>query len=215
LSKEEVDGLIAPHKDSVDAVESWLQHHDIDVASCHRSDAGDWLRLNVTVTQAERMLGNKYGVYHHVGSSDGVVRAMSYSIPAALMPHISVITPTTYFSTIKSMRATSHLEPEKDIIEAVKPISDVTPPASCASTITPTCLRDLYNTSTYVPKATAKNSLGVAGYLEEFANTADLKVCLVLIAFVSLSLSTDNHHVDLLEQIPHRRCWPDIYHNSG
>ncbi|TFY50508.1 hypothetical protein EVG20_g11477, partial [Dentipellis fragilis] len=42
-------------------------------------------------------------------------------------------------------------------------------------TITPACLRALYNTTTYVPKATATNKLGIAGYLEQFASFADLQ----------------------------------------
>ena len=48
--------------------------------------------------------------------------------------------------------------------------------STCDEFITPDCLRALYNTSTYVPKATNVNKLGVAGYLDEFANDADLQV---------------------------------------
>jgi hypothetical protein len=35
-----------------------------------------------------------------------------------------------------------------------------------------TLAQALYNTTAYVPKATATNKLGVAGYLQEFANDA-------------------------------------------
>lgn len=51
-----------------------------------------------------------------------------------------------------------------------------TVPSSCSDTITPSCLRALYKTSDYVPRATKKNKLGVAGYLNEFASRADLQV---------------------------------------
>jgi len=44
--------------------------------------------------------------------------------------------------------------------------------------ITPSCLRALYNTAGYIPKATHKNKLGVAGYLDQFANRADLQTFL-------------------------------------
>lgn len=116
------------------------------------------------------MLGTKYNVFHHSKSGEKVVRAMAYSLPRELHPHINVVAPTTYFGTMRSMRATSFLQPE------IKPVEEEAPdltlgvnaavPASCATTITPTCLRDLYNTSAYVPQAASRNSLGVAGYLD-------------------------------------------------
>ena len=130
------------------------------------------------------MMNTTYNLYQHEPSNEYVVRTMSYSLPSVLHPHVGVVTPTTYFSTMRSMRATSHLQPQvapidNDIGMAAKlvdPVSLATVPSSCATTITPTCLRALYNTSTYVPKATNVNSLGVAGYLSEFANDADLQV---------------------------------------
>lgn len=46
------------------------------------------------------------------------------------------------------------------------PVSNATPPSSCSSTITPSCLRVLYNTALYNPVSSATNTIGVAGYLE-------------------------------------------------
>ncbi|TFY80682.1 hypothetical protein EWM64_g3330, partial [Hericium alpestre] len=37
------------------------------------------------------------------------------------------------------------------------------------------CLRALYNSTSYVTKATSRNRLGIAGYLEQYANFADLQ----------------------------------------
>ena len=83
---------------------------------------------------------------------------------------MNVVAPTTYFSTTRSMRSTIHK------VTPAAPVSDVTVPSSCANTITPTCLKDLYNTTSYTPKSTSTNTLGIAGYLEEYANRADLQV---------------------------------------
>ncbi|EIN09489.1 subtilisin-like protein [Punctularia strigosozonata HHB-11173 SS5] len=181
LSKEEVDALIAPHPDTADLVEAWLAHHGIQSSDCHRSDAGDWIKVSVSVEQAEQMLSTKYNVYTHETTGEQIVRAMSYSLPSVLEGHIETVAPTTYFGTMRAMRATNHVSPVKPIendheLQAlVSPGNLATVPASCATTITPTCLRALYNSSTYVPKATATNVIGVAGYLEEFANNADLQ----------------------------------------
>ncbi|KAJ7173519.1 peptidase S8/S53 domain-containing protein [Mycena filopes] len=181
LSKEEVDALVAPHPDSVEAVESWLQHHGINPADAHfRSGGGEWITIRVSVAQAERMLGTTYGVYTHAASGSSVVRTMEYSLPQELHSHVDVVTPTTYFGTFHSMRSTSFVQPQTASLEGASDsfaaeISPLAVPASCGSTVTPACLRAMYNTTAYVPKATATNKLGVAGYLEEFANDADLQ----------------------------------------
>lgn len=48
--------------------------------------------------------------------------------------------------------------------------------ASCNSTITPTCLKQLYNAVGYVPSAIKKNEIGITGYLDQYANLEDLKL---------------------------------------
>ena len=42
-------------------------------------------------------------------------------------------------------------------------------------TITISCLKQLYNVANYVPRATKENAIALTGYLEEFANLADLQ----------------------------------------
>ncbi|KAI0331649.1 subtilisin-like protein [Cubamyces sp. BRFM 1775] len=183
LSKEDVAALVAPHPDTVDLVESWLSAHGLDPSACQRSHAGDWVTIRVSVAQAEQMLGTQYNVYRHGKSDDYVVRAMNYSLPSVLHEHVAVVAPTTYFGTMKSMKATSFIQKDRPTIETdadfahllKDPASLATVPSSCNSVITPACLRALYNTTSYVPAATDKNSLGIAGYLEEFANRADLQ----------------------------------------
>ncbi|KAL0578070.1 hypothetical protein V5O48_003932 [Marasmius crinis-equi] len=175
LSKEEVEELVAPHGDTVSIVEEWLTAHGIEG---HTSTAaGDWVTIRLPVKDAEKMLNAEYGLYHHPASKDTVLRTLSYSLPKELMAHVDVVSPTTYFGTFKSMRATSHLEPEaKKQAEDVDP--DAVPPTTCNTRITPDCLKTLYNTAGYVQQATARNSLGVSGYLDEFANRADLQTFL-------------------------------------
>ena len=184
LSKEAVAALVAPHPDSVDLVESWLQAHGLDVASSERSHAGDWITIRVSVAQAEKMLGTKYNIYRHGKSDEYVVRTMNYNLPNVLHEHVAVVAPTTYFGTMKSMRVTSFVNKNAPTLESDPLLASLTGltslatvPSSCSTTITPSCLRALYNTADYVPAATDKNILGVAGYLNEFANRADLQVC--------------------------------------
>ncbi|KAF9482612.1 subtilisin-like protein [Pholiota conissans] len=182
LSKEEVEAFTAPHANSVGAVDEWLEFHGIDPSSVKRTPAGEWVTLRVSVAQAERMLGTKYNVYRHAKSGEDVVRTLSYSLPKELHNHVDVIAPTTYFGTLRSMKATNFVQHDVKPLSAAEiheaslaPVSNAAVPSSCARTITPACLRALYNTAAYTPAATGTNKLGVAGYLGEFANTADLQ----------------------------------------
>lgn len=57
----------------------------------------------------------------------------------------------------------------------VDPVSGVTVDPTCNLTITLTCLRQLYNAVGYTPSAKVGNSIGITGYLEQFANIQDLQ----------------------------------------
>jgi len=47
--------------------------------------------------------------------------------------------------------------------------------ASCNSTVTISCLRQLYNAVDYITSPANGNELAVTGYLEEYANNMDLQ----------------------------------------
>lgn len=186
LSKEEVESLIAPHPTTVSLVDSWLSHHGLNPS---RTTAGDILTFAVPVSVASKMLNASYNVYFNPATDSYVIRTQSYSLPSDLKGHIDVVAPTTYFGGLQAMKKTSFLQPDVEPIDDAVALAQqqhknaagtigslATVPSSCATTITPACLRALYNSSTYVPAATTKNSLGVAGYLDEFANNADLQV---------------------------------------
>jgi len=57
----------------------------------------------------------------------------------------------------------------------LKTAGGVSVDASCNSTITISCLQQLYNTVGYVPSAKIGNSIGITGYLNQFANIQDLQ----------------------------------------
>ncbi|KAI0265980.1 tripeptidyl peptidase A [Gloeopeniophorella convolvens] len=183
LSKEDVEALVAPHSSSVNAVNAWLAEHGIHQDSCERSPAGDWVTVRVPVEQAERMLGTEFRVWQHAQDGDVLVRTTQYSLPLNLDGHIELIHPTTAFTRARAHRATVHFSPVKDA-SAAAPASDakITVPGSgaivdpsCNATITVSCLKQLYNVGDYVPQATKENSIALTGYLEQYANFADLQ----------------------------------------
>ena len=100
----------------VSEVEEWLSLHGIELDTIQRSPAGDWLSISVPVETAERMLDTKYSVFHNPSSDSYVVRTTSYSLPRPVYQHIGVVVPTTYFGTMRRMKATSFLQPDRETI---------------------------------------------------------------------------------------------------
>lgn len=76
-------------------------------------------------------------------------------------------------------------------------------PSSCGRTITPACLQALYNIPT--TKATeSSNTLGVTGFIKQYANKADLKVRLLETIKIFLSRADGDGccDSDILAEVP-------------
>ncbi|KAF9464795.1 tripeptidyl peptidase A [Collybia nuda] len=183
LSKTEVEELVAPHQDSIDAVNVWLETHGLDVTSLARSPAKDWITIKVPIGLAEKMLDTKYHVWKHISSGAHLVRTTSYSLPDNIHQHVDVIQPTTMFALWKGLKSTMHFEDrveEHSIANTIAPLTNIASGAgqvdpACNVSITISCIQQLYNVGGYVPKATNKNKIGITGYLEQFANIQDLQ----------------------------------------
>ncbi|EUC55873.1 tripeptidyl-peptidase, partial [Rhizoctonia solani AG-3 Rhs1AP] len=190
LSKEDVDKLVAPRSETTESVEQWLRSHGVQISG--RSSAGDWIHATVPVSRAEKMLGNKYNVYRHTSGAH-IVRSESYALPRSLDSHIDADQPTTYFgrinerstpessSALERRASTVFVLPDSEKQALKQPAEDAkgkaiaAVPSSCSSTITPTCLKALYKTDSYTPKAGNASSIGITGYLEQYASTSDLQ----------------------------------------
>ncbi|KAG9091409.1 hypothetical protein FS749_016577 [Ceratobasidium sp. UAMH 11750] len=178
LSKAEVDRLVAPRSETVKTVENWLDTHGAKVTS--RSSAGDWLHVTVPVARAEQMLNTRYHVYRHTSGSH-IVRSESYALPRSLDNHVDLVQPTTFFGGVHERglekRASTSLitrsTGKEDDGAASKDAGSG--PRSCSQEVSPDCLRALYKTDNYTPVSTKSNSLGITGYLNQYASTSDLQ----------------------------------------
>ncbi|KAI0261762.1 family S53 protease [Gloeopeniophorella convolvens] len=163
LTKEEAEAFVAPSQDSVEAVNGFLSAHGITATKA--SPAGDWLSIDVTFT-----------TFEHSATGTTAVRTLAYSIPAALKGHLDFVHPTIMYQ-LNRQPLVSIPVPRGVTPAVTQPGESLTPeavPASCASTVTPACLQALYG----IPAARASQSsnvLGVSGFIDQFANQADLK----------------------------------------
>ncbi|KAL0580736.1 hypothetical protein V5O48_001294 [Marasmius crinis-equi] len=182
LSKQEVEGIVAPHPESIRLIDEWLAGYGIQEEDISRSPAQDWVIVTIPVGLAEQLLGTTYHTWKHTASGDALVRTTSYSLPEHLHSHVDVLQPTTTFARWGALKSTIYWPDGETevtkISQNVAPVvaGDVTVDPACNVTITIDCLQQLYNLKGYKVQEPKKNSIGITGYLEEFANKKDLQL---------------------------------------
>ncbi|KAG1868043.1 peptidase S8/S53 domain-containing protein [Suillus tomentosus] len=181
LSKQETETLMAPHPETLAVVSEWFTLHGLAEEEVIHSSARDWVTIRVPVGLAEEMLDTTYHVYKHAETGESIVRTTSYSLPDILHHHVDLIQPTTMFARFKAFKSTPHRTNQAQPAAPRPPGETITGPAgnpvdaSCNSTITLSCLRQLYNAENYQTTATNCNKLGITGYLDQYANNKDLQ----------------------------------------
>ncbi|KAJ7646048.1 tripeptidyl peptidase A [Mycena polygramma] len=179
LSKDQVHALSS---DALELVGGWLAANN--ATSVKWSSSQDSVTAVVPVSTAESMLSTRFAVFEHVKSGKRVVRTLSYSLPADLLPHIDFVHPTTAFfdplrhgmgkfsSGEAAVARRAHLQKRPVPLNQ----SDFT---SCVSVSDPPCIRRLYNIGNYTADVSkGNNSIGVAGYLDIWAKPESFKLYL-------------------------------------
>lgn len=176
LSRDELSALLAPRSESVSAVRYWLR--DAGISDSSVEEDGDWINLKLTVRAASALLDADFGVWNHDGTNVRKVRALKYSVPEELVDHISFVGPVVRFGQIKPQRSQvfeviDTQQPDLKAAAAIPPQHlDV---AACNASITPECLRALYNVGSYQADPTKKSLFGVSGFLEQWAKHDQLE----------------------------------------
>ncbi|KAJ7048741.1 family S53 protease-like protein [Mycena amicta] len=174
LTAEEVAEFVKPTAETLAAVTEWLQENNIQ--STPVSPAGDTLQIVIPVAQANELLNTDFSVFTHIESGKTSIRTLEYSIPAALQGHIDLFYPTTSFTRPQTVPKFTAIKTKREVDHDARMVelNGRAVPASCATTITPTCLQAIYGIPT-TAATQSSNKLGVSGFIEQFANSADLK----------------------------------------
>ncbi|GBE83676.1 Tripeptidyl-peptidase sed3 [Sparassis crispa] len=165
LTKEEAAQFVSPAAESLAAVNNWLKANNIDTTVL--TPAGDWMGFSISVSQANKLFDTEFSTFEHSASCEQSIRTLAYSIPAELQGHLDFVHPTITFPiylassspfsvSTKSTRATVHERQD-----------------SCANAVTPACLQALYGIPS-TPATEMSNQLAVTGFINEYANLADL-----------------------------------------
>lgn len=174
MTREEVRSYTAPSAKAVSDVTAWIRQYDIKPKVDN-----DWISISTTVGTANDLLNTTFGWYEYEAGGGPKLRTLSYSVPDEVADHVDLVQPTTRFGQLGAKRSTifemTIVEDDHDIKTASVASSKEAniAAATCGTTITPDCLKSLYNI-----KYTAKpdgNLVAFASYLEEYARYSDLQ----------------------------------------
>lgn len=166
LKRDELKDLIKPRADSTASVLTWLEQSGIEARDIENK--GEWINFLASVKRAEQMMGTTFKTYQsQARPALKRTRSLGYSVPLEVRSHIDMIQPTTRFGEIRP-------EFSQVLTQDVAPVSALAVNATCNSRITPDCLADLYNFKDYDVSDKANVTIGVSGFLEQYARFNDL-----------------------------------------
>ncbi|KAL8956670.1 MAG: hypothetical protein Q9193_005872 [Seirophora villosa] len=175
MSRDELKAMLKPSPEASNAILGWL--HAEGVSSSNIEDTGDWINFYVSATEAERIMDTKFYYYSNIHNGMERIRTLHYSVPRLLHQHIHMIQPTTRFGQVRPERSTvfEHFEMGESKESVGRYHGSALNATFCNSTITPQCLRDLYQIGNFSGTAKNGNKIGVCGYLEQYAKFSDFK----------------------------------------
>lgn len=153
LSNEKVHALVAPRRESVEAVLQFLRAHGAEGVPA--TPNADMILATVDFETAEAMLGATYYQFKHNVSGHVVHRTSGYSLPAGVAEHVDLVAPTV---TMPAWR---------------RPVAEAPAGVNASSLNTPKVLRKLYSVNDEMGKS-PKNRQAVTGFLEQFFSASDL-----------------------------------------
>ncbi|PCH37568.1 subtilisin-like protein [Wolfiporia cocos MD-104 SS10] len=188
-SPARIASTFRPSDESRDTVREWLVASGIELERVRDGRGGAWIDVDVSVEEAESLLGTEYFVYQLGEGEDGqehVACMDKYRLPEHVAKHVELVTPTLHFD-VKLKRRSPELakrnNPSGNAHSIGQPGYGSSFPKTtgtieaeiedCDEQITPACLRALYDFE-YDPIAADKNSIAIVEYTPQAYTAADL-----------------------------------------
>ncbi|KAH7348554.1 Pro-kumamolisin, activation domain-containing protein [Rhexocercosporidium sp. MPI-PUGE-AT-0058] len=83
--------------ETITAIKEWLVESGISYERIQFSKDLTWLKVNITVEEAESLLKTEYSIYTNANTSKDYLGCETYNIPASIRYHINLITLTIQF----------------------------------------------------------------------------------------------------------------------
>ncbi|KAI1865824.1 uncharacterized protein JN550_008082 [Neoarthrinium moseri] len=166
LSREELRALVQPRAESTEVVINWLLSAGVETSDIETSE--EWLIFKTSVAKAQRLLDADFGVYNYAGTEATRIRTLQYSVPEEIKSHITMIQPTTIFGRLQRHNS-QVLKVEESPFTVHELASEPDAVAYCKYYMNPACLRILYRIGNHTADPSVKTSIGVSGFLEQYA----------------------------------------------
>ncbi|KZT10453.1 subtilisin-like protein [Laetiporus sulphureus 93-53] len=179
-SAERLRETFAPDAEAEEAVRDWLEE-ELGEGSV-KARPGGWLTVDVSIAEAERLLGTEYFVWQYgENGREHLACEGRYHLPEHVSHHVDLVLPTLHFDVKMPRTVRRELDarsknigaPGNSIVHPKFRAIPQSPLASCDAQITPDCLRALYDFA-YYPVATDKNTIGIVEYSPEAFLDADM-----------------------------------------
>ena len=165
MTPDEVNSLVAPSPEAETAVTNWLQQSG--VTQIHSGNG--YVNFATTASAANQLLNTTFSYYGQEGTTK--LRTTQYSLPDEVSPHVDIVYPTTFFG---SMRADTPFLPPKPSRTIKRKVTRRQVDASCQTSITPNCIKELYNVQNYTADPKYGSNVAFGSFLNESAQYADL-----------------------------------------
>ncbi|KAK4198097.1 peptidase S8/S53 domain-containing protein [Triangularia verruculosa] len=171
LTRDELRSYTAPSESATLAVTRWLDDHNIQSAAVEN----DWVSFSTTVENASNLLKTDFAWYRNAdGGGELKLRTLGYSVPDEVATHIDLVQPTTRFGQPVAKRSTIFEMHHLDAAAANKIKLAAGAADGCNMTITPDCLKWLYDIK-YTPTDAIENTIAFASFLEQYARYDDFQ----------------------------------------
>lgn len=100
-SPAKVAETFKPSEESVDTVRAWLASNGVEEHRVKLSSSGGWLHADITVEEAEYLLGTEYHVFESEEGLKHIACSEKYHLPEHVSKHVELITPTLHFDVIE------------------------------------------------------------------------------------------------------------------
>lgn len=161
LDKNDIDSQFPVVDDT--KVVNWLQSAGIS----NMAREGGMLNFAASVDTVNKLLNTNFAYYKKGNSVK--LRTHQYSIPDNLSNYIDLISPTVYFGNV---HAASPAPSRPQEFQTRGSATTVSP--SCQTSITPSCLKEMYNVGHYTPQASSGSRVGFGSFLNQSAQLTDL-----------------------------------------
>ncbi|KAE8257892.1 hypothetical protein A4X09_0g7879, partial [Tilletia walkeri] len=164
LSAEEVASYVAPKAEDLASVQSFLQSQGIADDAISYSSSKDTVTVKTTVGKAALMFAADMLSYSLSGSSP-VARTTSITIPPQISSAVLDVAPFLNFGLVSKAPSKVKSSPLLTAARGFNSTLVERDTTGCSTTlVTPTCLRNLYQTSGYTPSSTTEG-VTVMGYI--------------------------------------------------